>query len=306
MGDGRAFIDGAYCAPDDAKVSVFDPGFTHSDVIYDVVSVWRGSFFRLNDHVERFLRSCAGVQLSCPVAPEELKTILATCVAEGDVSDGAYVSMAVTRGRYKSKEAARTRNIFAMVPNLIVYAIPYMWIADEQMLSRGFRLVLSKVPRIPSACVEMRYKNYHAGDLTRGRFEAHAAGADRAVHCAIEGYLTEGAGFNLFFAKNGKVYTPARNVLEGITRRTVLDLAQELGIPAEVGDYPPDELLHADEAFITSTAGGIMPVAQIDSRIFPEAGRGPIGTRLREEYWRRREAGWLSTPVSHVLRLQAP
>jgi branched-chain amino acid aminotransferase len=73
-----------------------------------------------------------------------------------------------------------------------------------------------------------------------------------------------------------------------------------------VGDYPPDELLHADEAFITSTAGGIMPVAQIDGRTFPEAGRGPIGTRLREEYWRRREAGWLSTPVSHVLGLQAP
>jgi branched-chain amino acid aminotransferase len=305
MSDGRAFIDGAYCAPADAKVSVFDPGFTHSDVIYDVVSVWRGSFFRLNDHVERFLTSCTGVQLTCPVDGEQLKKILATCVTEGGVLDGAYVSMAVTRGRYQTKEAARTRNIFAMVPNLIVYAIPYMWIADEHVLSRGFRLVLSKVPRIPSACVDMRYKNYHAGDLTRGRFEAHAAGADRAVHCAIEGYLTEGAGFNVFFVKNGQLHTPARNVLEGITRRTVLELAQELGIPAEVGDYAPHELLHADEAFITSTAGGIMPVAQIDDRTFPQAGRGPVGSRLKDEYWQRRAAGWLSTPVSRVLESPA-
>jgi branched-chain amino acid aminotransferase len=162
-------------------------------------------------------------------------------------------------------------------------------------------LIMSKVPRIPSVCVDTRYKNYHAGDLTRGRFEAHAAGADRAVHCAIEGYLTEGAGFNLFFVKNGRLFTPARNVLEGITRQTILELAKELKILAEAGDYPADDLRQADEAFITSTAGGVMPVARIDDRRFASNGPGPVSLRLREEYWRRREAGWLSTAIADFL-----
>jgi len=301
MGEGLAHIDGNFCALADARVSVFDPGFTHSDVVYDVVSAWKGQFFRLEEHIERFLTSCAGVKLRCPYDPAELRNILARLVIDGGVEEGAFVSMAVTRGRYDSKEAARARNIFRMVPNFIGYALPYMWIADPEVQQRGMHLVISKVPRIPSACVDMRYKNYHAGDLTRGRFEAHAAGADRAVHLAVEGYLTEGAGFNLFFVRRGTVYTPARNVLEGITRKTVLELARELGIPAEEGDYPAQDLLEADEAFITSTAGGIMPVARIDDRRFASDGPGPLSLRLRNEYWRRREAGWLSTPVSDAL-----
>jgi branched-chain amino acid aminotransferase len=147
----------------------------------------------------------------------------------------------------------------------------------------------------------MRFKNYHWGDLTRGKSEARAAGADAAVHCAIEGYLTEGAGFNLFFVKGGRLFTPARNVLEGLTRQSVLDLAAELGIPTEVGDYPADDLRHADEAFITSTAGGVMPVARVDDRALGLGVPGPLSVKLRHEYWRRREQGWLATPVSSVL-----
>jgi branched-chain amino acid aminotransferase len=301
VGEGLAHIEGRFCALAEAKVSIFDPGFTHCDVIYDVVSAWKGYFFRIDDHISRFLESCAGVHLKCPHTAAELKRILARLVIDGGVEEGAFVSMAVTRGRYLSREAAQARNIFQMTQNFIGYAVPYMWIADLERQSQGLHLVLSQVPRIPSACVDMRFKNYHAGDLTRGRFEAHAAGADRAVHCTIDGYLAEGSGFNLFFVKDGCVYTPARNVLEGITRRTVLELASELRIPAEVGDYPPAALVEADEAFITSTAGGVMPVARINDRHYPASGPGPISQRLHQEYWRRREAGWLSTPVVDAL-----
>ena len=302
MGNGLAFIEGKYCAPSDAKISIFDPGFTHCDVVYDVVSAWKGKFFRIDEHITRFMTSCKGVNLACPYEPREIKEILARCVCDGGVEDGAFVSVAVTRGRYANQEAARARDIFRTTPNLIAYAVPYMWISDPESQARGMYVVLSSVPRIPSACVEMRYKNYHAGDLTRGRFEAQQAGADRAIHCSIEGYLTEGSGFNLFFVRGGRLYTPARNVLEGMTRKTVFELAEELGIEAEQGDYPPQELLEADEAFITSTAGGIMPIARVNDRRYPAHGPGPISLRLRDEYWRRREAGWLSTEVTAYLR----
>ena len=102
--------------------------------------------------------------------------------------------------------------------------------------------IIARTPRIPDACVNTKFKNYHWGDLTRGKFEAKEAGADAAVHLSIEGFLTEGAGFNVFFARNGRLYTPARNVLFGVTRATAIDLAAELGISLEIGDYTANDL----------------------------------------------------------------
>lgn len=301
MTDGFAYVDGRFCPIADAKISVLDPGFTRSDVVYDVTSTWKGKFFRLDEHIARFLRSCAGIDLKCPYAPADLKRILATCVERGGLADGAYVSMALTRGPYR-EEAQSSRDILSTVPCFIAYAVPYLWIADAHLQEKGLHMIVAKTARIPDACVDMQFKNYHWGDLTRSRFEARAAGADCAVLCSIEGYLTEGAGFNVFFASAGRLFTAARNVLRGITRQSILDLAAELKIPAEVGDFTPAELRAADEAFITSTAGGVMPIARIDDRIFDARGPGPLSTRLRTEYWRRREQGWLGTSVESILQ----
>jgi branched-chain amino acid aminotransferase len=305
MGEGLAFVGGQYCGIEDARISIFDPGFTHSDVVYDVTSTWNGSFFRLEDHIARFLRSCAGFELVCPYTPAELRRILAICVQRGGVADRSFVSMALTRGLYTSAEAAASRDIFQTACTLIAYAVPYKWIASPEAQARGWHMITAKTPRIPDACVDMRCKNHHWGDLTRGKFEARARGADCAVHLSIEGYLTEGAGFNVFFAKGGHLFTPARNILQGLTRQSVLDLADELGIPTEVGDFRVEALREADEAFITSTAGGVMPLARIDDRSFPVNGAGSLSVRLREEYWRRREEGWLATPVSDILGADA-
>ena len=87
----------------------------------------------------------------------------------------------------------------------------------------------------------------------------------------------------------------------GLRVGTILDLAAEIGVPAEAADLPPEALREADEAFICSTAGGIMPVGRVDDRVFGNGGPGPISTRLRELYWRKREAGWLGTPIAELL-----
>jgi branched-chain amino acid aminotransferase len=138
-------------------------------------------------------------------------------------------------------------------------------------------------------------------DLQRGLFEALDRGADMAVLCTPAGHLAEGPGFNLFLVKDGAVWTPRGNVLEGITRRTVLELAGELGVPAHQADLAPEALRTADEAFLSSTAGGIMPVARVDGRPLGAGRPGPVTTRFRTLYWERREAGWLGTPVKDLL-----
>src|ERR1700728_708039 len=116
MGEGMAYVDGRYCALAEAKLSVFDPGFTHSDVVYDVTSTWKGRFFRLDEHVARFLRSCKGFELTCPHSPGEIKTIVANCVQRGGVGEASFVATVLTRGRYMDNAAAQARDIFRMTP----------------------------------------------------------------------------------------------------------------------------------------------------------------------------------------------
>jgi branched-chain amino acid aminotransferase len=120
MADGIAFIDGEYVPSDKAKISVFDLGFSRSDVAYDVVSTWKGLFFRLDDHVDRFLQSCAGTRLSCEYDKDEIKRILAECTYRARLQD-AYVEMLVTRGQFLSPGS---RDIHHTKPTFIAYAIP--------------------------------------------------------------------------------------------------------------------------------------------------------------------------------------
>jgi branched-chain amino acid aminotransferase len=301
MSEGWAFIDGEYCAPADAKLSVFDPGFTHSDATYDVISAWKGRLFRLDEHLARFDRSCRGFSIACPYGPEEIKRIVATCVRRGGVEDAAYVAIVATRGRYVDEDAARTRDIFRTRATFIAYAVRYAWVAEPEQQDRGLSMIVSAIPRIPDACVDAQLKNYHWADLTRGKFEARAAGADGAIHLSIDGYLTEGAGYNLFFVRDRRLFTPARNVLLGITRQSAMELAAEMGMATTVGDFTADDLRRADEAFVTSTAGGIMPVARIDGVAYGEGRPGPVSSALRAAYWRRREEGWLGTSVQSLL-----
>jgi branched-chain amino acid aminotransferase len=297
MAKGVAFIGEQYVNADEAKISVFDLGFSRSDVVYDVVSTWKGSFFRLDDHIDRFLDSCSGMRIACPYAKAEIKEILAECANRAGLED-AYVEVLTTRGRFTvpgSRDLRQTR------PTFIAYAVPYIWIASPNKQAEGLHLFVASTTRIPDACVDARYKNFHWGDLTQGQLQAIDAGADVAVLCGMSGFLTEGPGFNLFWAKDGKLFSPGTNVLQGITRKTVLDLAQEIGVTVEAGDYAVQALSSADEAFICSTAGGIMPLTQVDDTILGDGRPGSLGTQLRTLYWSKREAGWLGTRVSDLL-----
>ncbi len=130
-----------------------------------------------------------------------------------------------------------------------------------------------------------------------GLFEAFDAGCDIEVLTDGEGNVTEGPGFNIFVLKDGRLLTPAEGVFDGMTRRTVLELARETNLAA-VETPVPVELLHgAEEVFLTSTAGGIMPVTRIDGSPVGDGTPGPVTLSLRDRYWSKKEAGWLGTSV---------
>ncbi len=297
MADGVVFLDGEYVAPHEARISIFDLGFTRGDAVYDTVSVWKGRFFRLDDHVARFLRSCAGMRLVCPHEPTALKRILAECVERAGLQD-AYVQMILTRGEFPApgrRDPRLCRNRF------IAYAIGYVWIVSPERQAAGIDLAVVPNRRTPTEAIDPRVKNFNWMDLQRGLFEALDRGADLAALCTPSGYLTEGPGFNLFVVREGAMLTPRTNVLEGITRATVFDLASEVGMPAREADLLPEALRTADEAFLSSTAGGIMPVTKVGGHPLGDGRPGPLTTHLRTLYWEKREAGWLGTPVKTLL-----
>jgi branched-chain amino acid aminotransferase len=293
--DGAAYLNKEYVPIADANISVLDWGFTKSDVTYDVVHVVDGAFFRLDDHLKRFAKSMAGLRMSIPHDEAAIAGILAECVRRTGLRD-AYVAMVCSRG---VMAPGMPRKPSLIENRFIAYAIPWIDVMAPEIQERGGHLIVARTPKIPSDSVDPTIKNYHWGDLVRALFEAEDAGADTAVLLDHEGYVTEGPGFNVFAVKDGKVSTPDRGALEGITQLAVMELCGELGIPFEVARLRAQDLYEADEIFTSTTAGGVMPVSRLDGTIFSNDRPGPISARLKEIYWRKHREGWCATPIDY-------
>jgi branched-chain amino acid aminotransferase len=292
---GCGFVDGAYRPIGEVTVSVLDWGFNKSDVTYDVVHVWHGGFFRLQDHLDRFWRSMDGLRLSIPHDKAEVAEILTECVRRADLRD-AYVAMITTRG---VPTPGMPRKPGLLTNKFIAYALPWMDVIAQDVQERGAHLIIAKTERIAPAAVDPTIKNYHWGDLIKAQFEADDRGADTAVLLDSDGFVTEGPGFNIFAVIDGTVVSPDKGALEGITRESVFEICNELGISVEVRPLTAQELLDADEIFTATTAGGVMPAARINGTIKGNDRPGPLSARLKELYWQKHEEGWHKTPIDY-------
>jgi len=208
---GCAWIDGDYVPMDEAAIPINDTGFTRSDATYDVVAVWNGQFFRLDDHLERFERSGNKLRMRPPLSHAEMQEVVCSRVGKSG-SREAHVEMIVTRG------------------------VPVNGDSDP------FTAVL----------------------------------LDAA------GNIIEGPGFNVFAYYDGDLITPSSDVLRGITRATVIDLAEDHGIACAVPDLSADRLRGADGIFLTSTAGRVMPVTTIDGKVLSNGIPGSVTTLVPE------------------------
>lgn len=298
---GAAFVGGKFVPVAEACVPLLDWGFLRSDACQDTVSVWKGAFFRLDDHLVRFERSWRALRMTCPYSAAELKRILATTVLLTGLGE-AYLQMIMTRGRppIGSRDPRRAENRFYL------FCIPYVWIATPEVQKRGLSVKVSDIRRVPAQSVDPQVKHYHWLDFEMGLFEAYDAGADTVVLRDLDGNIAEGPGFNIFAVKDGEMVTPARGVLDGMTRTTVFELAEELNVQARLGELTPAALAGADEVFLSTTAGGVLPVTTVDGRPVGDGRPGPTTLRLGDLYWRKRNAGWKTTPVAELARTPWP
>ncbi|MDH3859246.1 MAG: aminotransferase class IV, partial [Gammaproteobacteria bacterium] len=242
----------------------------------------------------RFHASVAKLRMSLPYSREQVRSIMFELVSRSNLQD-AYVEIVCTRGI----PAPGSRDPRSCENRFLAFAIPFIWIADDALRERGLNLLISHQQRIPPESVDSTIKNYHWLDMVMALFEAYDNNADSAVLVDAEGNLVEGPGFNVFVRRGGTVITPARGVLEGVTRLTILELLMKEDLEVVQDALPAALARTADEMFITSTAGGVMPVTRIADQQVGDGKPGALTAKLNAAYWALHDDPRYSTSIEY-------
>ena len=289
-------MNGEIIPVSEAKISVFDWGLTRSDITYDVVHVWDGAFFRLEDYLDRFMTSMAKLRLDVGMDRAAIRAALVDMLATSGLRS-AYVSMVASRG---TPIVPGTRDPRACRNHFYAWAVPFIWVIPPEVAKRGAHISLAEdARRIPVNSVDPTVKNYHWGDMTGALFQALDQGYDTTVLLDHQGFVTEGPGFNIFAVIDGVVVTPKAGMLEGVTRRTVMEICTELGLPCAAQDVTAEAFLTADEVFTATTAGGPVPVTRVNGRILGNDAPGAITAQVLQAYWNWHGRADLNTPIAY-------
>ena len=293
MSEPIVYVNGDYVPLSDAKISILDQGFLLGDGVFDVVSAWKGVVFKLDEHVERLFLSLRAAGLRSTLDVEGWKAVILETVRRCGFDD-ASIRFVVTRGVPREIISDPREHD----PTEIVWAAPYIFLADEQKRSEGIRLGISHLRGFSPDTLDPRYKALDRLHFQLARLEVVSGGYDDVIWLNAAGYIAEGPASNVFVVKKGELYTPGNEILRGITRQSFLEVAEREGVPVREADLTAFDLYSADEVFTTSTAGAALPVREVAGRELPGPVPGPITQQLDAAYWRLRESGEYGTPIN--------
>lgn len=293
---GSAWIDNKIVKLSEAKISILDWGFLRSDATYDVVHVWKGRFFQLDNHIDRFFNSTIKLKMPCSISRNKIKKILAECVKNSGL-ENSYVEMIQTRGVSPNFE----RDPRKATPKFMAFAVPFGWILKPEDFENGLDVFLTDIKRIPPSSVDPKIKNYHWIDLVTGMLNAYEKGHHTAILLDENNNISEGPGFNVFAVNDDGIVTPDHGVLEGITRQTVIKLAEELKIKVYKKPITVEMLKSSNELFATSTAGGVMPITKINGKNVSNGIVGNCTRKIHKLYWDKHfDPSW-SVSINEIL-----
>jgi branched-chain amino acid aminotransferase len=277
------------------RLPVTDLGFQLADMCYDALHVHDGRFFRMDDHLDRFERAISERRYdTLHMDRGDFADVLQGCVGRSGLSN-SMVNIVATRGTPVSGH----KDLRSCQNRLMVWALPYYSVVSAEETEMGCDIIVADTVRIPPEAVDPTIKNYGRLDFVRALFEAYDKEARYAVLLDGDGNVTEGRGWNIFALDKGNLISPDEGVLEGITRQTVVELAGKLNIEARLEKLPVDRMREAEEIFLTSTAGGIVPVKSLDGKIVGDGSVGLVTQRLTEMYWQLHEDEAYTTPVDY-------
>lgn len=285
--EGKMWLDGALVEQPDAKVHVLTHSLHYGLAVFEGVRAYqtpdgRTAIFRLQDHTERLLNSAKIFQLDCTYGFDELVQAQKDVVRLNNLAS-AYIRPLIWVGSEKLGIAAKDNTIHAAIA-------AWHWGAylGEEGIKKGIRVKTSSYthhhPNV-TMCKAKAASNYPVSILANQ--EVTRNGYDEAILMDPQGFVCQGSGENLFLVKNGELHTPdlSGGALDGITRRTIIEFAKDLGIKVIERRITRDEFYLADEVFMTGTAAEVIPIREYDDRMIGNGGRGELTEQLQTLYF---------------------
>jgi len=280
MSDQVIWLNGDYVPTAEAMVSVYDHGLLYGDGFFEGIKAWDGKVFKLKEHIDRFFDSGHFLDIDLPYSHAEMMDICCNTIAANGLHDGlAYVRLVATRGvgdlGINPKKCKGKPTVFCIAASIQLY--------PESRYEEGLKVITCNTRRNSVQSLPARVKSLNYLNNIMGLIEVNRAGADEGVMLTQEGFVGECTADNIFFVKNGILYTPApfHGILQGITRDSIMEIAREQGITVEEGTYLTYDLYTADEFWLTGTAADLIPVVDIDSRPIGDGKPGRVFKLLR-------------------------
>ncbi len=274
-------INGEICRPEDAKISVFDRGFLFGDSVYEVAKTYQGIPFLLQDHLDRLWKSASRLEMHLTISQDEVSAEINKALAELGVEE-AYFRIILTRGEgpISLDPGEGVKN------NLIIIAqehLPY----PSTWYENGVHVVITNVVRVSKESVDPNVKSGNYLNNVMAFMQAKREKAFDSIMLNHKGYVTQGTTSNVWIVKDNTIKTPPlqAGILEGITRKTLLQLAKsDDSLKIEQVNFTAEELINADECFLTSTMKEIVPVTQVDNSPIGTGTVGPLTVKLHSLY----------------------
>lgn len=276
----RVYIDGKYYDEAKAKISVFDHGLLYGDGIFEGIRAYHGRVFKLQEHVDRLYHSAKALLLTIPMSPPEMmRAVVATC-RKNRLRNG-YIRLVVTRGVGTlglNPNRCKQGSVIIIAGQIQLY--------PETYYRNGLEIITVPTVRNLHSALNPAIKSLNYLNNILAKIEANNAGVEEAVMLNAEGYVAECTGDNLFIVRDDEVLTPplAAGALYGITRRVVMELAEEAGWRVREPNLTRYDLFNASECFLTGTGAEIVPVVKIDGRVIGSGKPGPVTRKLMERY----------------------
>ena len=284
--DGLIWQDGEMLDWREAKTHVLTHTLHYGAGVFEGVRAYDGklgtAIFRLQDHTKRLLNSAKIIGMKVPFDEDQLNQAQVEVVKSNDMAFGYIRPMC-----FYGSEGMGLR-----ADNLKVHCIVAAWewgaYMGKENLENGIRVKTSSYTRHHVNATMCKAKvNGHYVNSMLALQEATQDGYDEALLLDPQGFVAEGSGENVFIVRDNVLYTPElSSALDGITRKTIISLAQEKGIPVVEKQISRDEVYIADEAFFTGTAAEVTPIRELDNRAIGEGTRGPVTRELQEKYFK--------------------
>jgi D-alanine transaminase len=275
------YLNGTFMPMEEACIPVTDRGFLFGDGVYEVIPAYGGRLFRLSHHLQRLQNSLDGIRLASPLDNSEWENVLNALLAHNAEKAGRNNDQAVYLQITRGSAAKRDHSFPADIRPTVYAASNPIPDPDPQIARQGLAAVT--LDDIRWKRCDIKATTLLANVLLRQQAVDQQAAEAILVH---DGLATEGSASNLFVVKDGIILTPPKNecLLPGITRDLVLELAEKHALPCKETDIPLEQLLHADEIWITSSTREIVPITRLNNQPVGEGKPGEVWKTISRHY----------------------